>query len=470
MDILVSCITDLIEKRGKKQLEIWCVVCLIGMLLCNSLLADELFPIPPQIEKNVDFWTKIYSQYSSNHVVIHDRNDFGIIYKVVNLNSQAADSLDLRQKWQVVEDTKARYRQILRDLAQKKQPVNLDSLTVEERHVYILWSQHDDPQRFANAVFAVRAQSGLRDHFEESIKRAGYYKEYIESIFQSYDVPLPLTYLPHVESLFNDKAYSKVGAAGLWQFMRYTGRLFMTIDAAIDERLDPIIAARGAAQLLKRNYDELQSWPLAVTAYNHGLNGMQRAKELCGTDDFGVIYENYTSSMFSFASKNFYAEFLAAWHVAENYMTYFADVQPYPAIRFQSIELPNAAHLKNLAEIFKVPTDTLIAYNPAFQKSVIRNEMRVPQGYELRLPYREGFDPRTVIIPNPPPPRTPASSSVGISSIPPSAGHARHSDSLSVSNMKSDELEAYIMEKLKTEPTPTLLDIEMDDGSPVHSN
>ncbi|MBN1465899.1 lytic transglycosylase domain-containing protein [candidate division KSB1 bacterium] len=466
MEVLLACIGHFIGRWGKKQLVVtWGVASSVGLVLFGSSSADELFPIPPQIEKNVDFWTKIYSQYSSNHVVIHDRNDLAIIYKVINLDNRPADSL---QTWQVVEDVKDRYRLILQNLAQKKSPVHLDSLTAEERHVYILWSQHDEPQKFASAIYAVRAQVGLRDHFEESIKRAGYYKDNIEAIFRSYDLPLQLTYLPHVESLFNFKAYSKVGAAGVWQFMRYTGRLFMTIDAAIDERLDPLIAADGAAQLLKKNYDELQSWPLAITAYNHGVNGMLKAREQCETDDFGIIYEKYSSPMFSFASKNFYAEFLAAWHVAENHAAYFDGVQPYPAIRFQTIQLPKSAYLKQLAEIFQVPIDTLIAYNPAFQNSVILNTMPVPKGYELRLPYREGFDPHAAIAQNITKPLPAATKSRSRSSRRPLATRdLTLSDSLAAAvYLRGHKLEAYIIEKLFTEPTPNLLGTEPEHDSP----
>ena len=79
--------------------------------------------------------------------------------------------------------------------------------------------------------------------------------------------------LPHVESSFNTYAYSKVGAAGMWQFMRSTGRRFLRIDAVVDERLDPYRSTEAAARFLEQNYIVLGSWPLALTAYNHGPGG-----------------------------------------------------------------------------------------------------------------------------------------------------------------------------------------------------
>ena len=122
--------------------------------------------------------------------------------------------------------------------------------------------------------------------------------------------------MPHVESSFDPYAYSKVGAAGLWQFMRSTGRRFLRIDAAVDERLDPYRATEAAAQLLSYNYRLLGSWPLAITAYNHGAEGMRRAREQLGTDDIVRIVRDYHSPTFGFASRNFYVSFLAALTVS----------------------------------------------------------------------------------------------------------------------------------------------------------
>ena len=83
-------------------------------------------------------------------------------------------------------------------------------------------------------------------------------------------VPRELVALPHVESSFNPRAYSHVGAAGLWQFMRSTGRRYMRVDDVVDERMDPHKASVAAARLLGFNYRQIDSWPLAITAYNHG--------------------------------------------------------------------------------------------------------------------------------------------------------------------------------------------------------
>ena len=76
----------------------------------------------------------------------------------------------------------------------------------------------------------------------------------IVSILRRHNVPVELAALPMVESTFNPAARSKVGAAGLWQFIRSTGRNYLTITRKRDDRQDPIRSTEAAARLLKHNY------------------------------------------------------------------------------------------------------------------------------------------------------------------------------------------------------------------------
>ena len=77
----------------------------------------------------------------------------------------------------------------------------------------------------------VRYQTGIKEKFEEGLKRSGKYLGAIETVFSSYGLPVELGRLPLVESSFDYKAYSSVGAAGVWQFMRSTGKLYMRVDS-----------------------------------------------------------------------------------------------------------------------------------------------------------------------------------------------------------------------------------------------
>ena len=158
----------------------------------------------------------------------------------------------------------------------------------------------------------------------DGLARSGAVIDKFKQTFLSHGLPVDLVYLPCVESSFNFKAYSKFGAAGIWQFTHSTGRRYMEINYVVDERRDPFISADAAARLLKKNYAELKEWPLAITAYNHGLAGMRRAKNAKGS--YEEIVKSYKSRSFKFASRNFYSEFLAARIVAKNPEKYFGKI------------------------------------------------------------------------------------------------------------------------------------------------
>src|SRR5207245_1828647 len=111
-------------------------------------------------------------------------------------------------------------------------------------------------------------------------------------------------------------------ALGVWQFTRGTGRMYLNINKKTDDRLDPMKSTHAAAKLLHDNYRALGSWPLAITAYNHGRAGMMRAKSEVG-DDLTKIISDYRGPVFGYASMNFYTEFLAAVDVYNNYEQYF---------------------------------------------------------------------------------------------------------------------------------------------------
>ncbi len=350
--------------------------------------------MPKVIEKNVAFWVAVYGIYPTSTVLIHDKEDLSVIYEIVNLEEYPLPPKQSRQV--IIEERKEKYRKALKRLADMQKPVCYDSLTAVERHVYLAWLHETDDEKYGRAYDNIRAQVGVSDRFRDSVVRSGRYLAIIREIFKSYGIPEELAYLAHVESLFNYKSYSKAGAAGIWQFIRHTGRLFLTIDDAVDERLDPVAATEAAAKLLKKSYDELGSWPLAITAYNHGLIGMREAVRLFGNEDFGVVYENYRSRTFGFASKNFYAEFLAALYVAEHAHDFFGPLEPAPEIRFQRVELPVPMSVREAAELFSVPADTLAAYNYAFRPAAVENKVKLPAGYKLKLPYREGFNPLRV--------------------------------------------------------------------------
>jgi membrane-bound lytic murein transglycosylase D len=227
---------------------------------------------------------------------------------------------------------------------------------------------------------------GQADRFREGLIRAAVWEKPIARTLSQHGVPPEIAALPHVESSFNVAAYSKVGAAGLWQFMPSTAKRYMRVDSLVDERLDPYSATEGAANLMLYNYRLVGTWPLAVTAYNHGPGGLRRAQDALGTSDIAVIVKRYQGATFGFASRNFYVAFLAALEVDRNAEKYFGPLTRLPDTESTPVELPDYISVDALAKAFKVDMGALRVLNPALRPPIWSGSRLVPRGYRLRLP------------------------------------------------------------------------------------
>src|SRR5690606_29439780 len=113
----------------------------------------------------------------------------------------------------------------------------------------------------------------------------------------------------------------------VYQIMPATGKQYLKLHSGVDERNDPIKASRAAAKLFQLNYKLLGKWPLAVTAYNHGVGGVRKAVSRTGSDKIEDLIDNYTSKTFRFASKNFFASYLAVMATIQNKRTVFPEIR-----------------------------------------------------------------------------------------------------------------------------------------------
>jgi membrane-bound lytic murein transglycosylase D len=344
----------------------------------NTASADTYMPRPQALENDIHFWVRVYTEVDTNSGFLHDQYHLGVVYDTLHFPPNATP----HERQAVVESARNRITAALRRIAATPRDADLTS---EDRQVKARWG--DAPaSTFRDAVDNVRFQLGQSDRFEAGLRRSGAWENYIAQTFSKAGLPPELAVLPHVESSFNGAAYSKVGAAGLWQFMRSTGRRYLRIDSSVDDRMDPARATQAAAQLLDYNYRLLGTWPLALTAYNHGAGGMLRAKEAVGTDDIVQIVHNYHSPTFGFASRNYYVSFLAALEVDRNPEKYFHHVEKMPEIRFQEVGLPAYVSVGALAHALKVDIEKLRDLNPALLRSVWDGKRRIPRNYQLRLP------------------------------------------------------------------------------------
>ncbi len=345
---------------------------------------EGLFP-SAGFEGDIEFWRQMFTRYGEKQVVFHDRRDLRLIYQVVHFDQGIAfDPEEAERQSDILKDHKKRLEMHLDGLAQG---LAEDQYTEEQagivRRLHKLGYQ-PDAGVYRSLIDQIRYQRGIKEEFRAGLVRSGRYRDRIGEIFARHGLPPELAVLPHIESSFRHEVRSKAGAVGLWQFVSGTGRLFMTVNRSIDQRYDPLESTEAAAQLLKSNYDALGSWPLAITAYNHGTNGMKRARRQFGTN-FLRIAREYQSRSFGFASRNFYPEFLAALEVVRNQERYFGPVQVEPPARFETFQLPRSYAVRHVTEVEGIELDALRELNPALRSRVWRSGT-VPAGFTLRVP------------------------------------------------------------------------------------
>ena len=280
------------------------------------------------LEQRVDFWKKVYTQYGQDDIILHDAFHVNLIYGVAN-----DDTLKAR---------KAAVQKTLREI--KANLDDRDGLSPEAKEIVDAITAVGislNSSSLTELIENVHTQRGIKERFRDGIVRSGRHVDEFKNILKKEGVPEELALLPLVESSF-ENVRSKAGAVGMWQFTRSTGKLYLRITSKVDERLDPIKATTAAAKLLRDNYKALDSWPLAITAYNHGRAGMLRAQKAHGSDLTSII-DDYKGPVFGYASMNFYSEFLAAVEVYNDYPAYFGNLtleSPKSPVKVATISAP----------------------------------------------------------------------------------------------------------------------------------
>ena len=360
------------------------------LVLHGTAYATELFPQPPELQPDVDFWVSIFTEYSTDEGVLHDNRNLGVVYERL---AMPAD-LSRRERNRRVEKRRKELQKVLRTLASGKR----DGLSREEARVLALWPEDVERETLSAAVKRIRYQQGLRERFKGGLERSERWRAYINEQFIALGVPTEIAALPHVESSYNPAARSHVGASGIWQFTRSTGRRFMRVDHVVDERNDPFTATRAAGQLLAYNYSITGSWPMAITAYNHGLAGVRRAMKRHGDDALVEILREYNGRTFGFASRNFYVAFLAAKQVDQNPEAYFSDIVLEQPTDYAIVKLPAYVAVGDLSKATGVSRSEIEKHNPALQATVWQESKYLPKGYELRLPASATASPLASLI------------------------------------------------------------------------
>ena len=357
-------------------------VLLFSCLILTASLAAAEMPRPPALQPAVDFWTKVYSQVGTDGGLLHDRDNLDVVYDTLSFE----ENLWHPSRERTIRERRSHYRDILLRLADGTR----DGLSPEEEEVLSLWPEDVSDERLRRAADNIRFQLGQADRFREGLIRSGAWEPFIHEVLEEKDLPRELAALPHVESSFNPDAWSRVGAAGIWQFTRPTGKRFMRVDHVVDQRMDPFAATRAAARMLQHNYSVTEDWALAVTAYNHGLAGILRAARDADSRDIAHLVEHHQGRNWGFASRNFYAAFLAAAYVDEHAQRYFGELDREDPMESTTVELPFYTSIDVALDAFELDRETMRELNRGLRDPVWEGNKYLPRGYELRVPVGEG--------------------------------------------------------------------------------
>ncbi len=287
----------------------------LSLITARAASQGAAFPTPACIQPNVKFWTDIFTRYSSRDFIIHDKGQLTRVYEVFHLDGYG-DPSPGEVEWVNVY-LKAKYQNLFSSLARGWPPLGADERRVAQ------FFQGEPAADYLGAADNLRVQQGMRERFRAALVRADFYQPVIKRELIIEGVPTELAILPGVESGFYLGARSQAGAVGLWQLTRSAAREHsLVVGRRYDERFDVVRSTDAAARILRLNYERFGNWPLAMTAYIYGTGGIAGAVDIYG-NDFERIYNRFKGSHFGFASKNYYAEFLAALQIDQNKDSYF---------------------------------------------------------------------------------------------------------------------------------------------------
>lgn len=310
-------------------------------LLDEDDRVSNKFTVTKYYYPTVNFWFLVYTQFESSHVVIHDKTNLALIYKVLDFSSLHAKHLSknilyvLQQK--ISDERIGKIKNDLKFLAHNPFSLDQDSKniyrTLKEAGIQLPIKKLDRMAFFNKLKDNIRTQTGQRNFIKDGIIRSLPYKTFLNKYFAEHKLPPELLAVPFLESSFNPKAESKVGAMGTWQFMPLIASYYVpkrSISPQFDYRSNVGVISVAAAVLMKENFQLMKSWDMAVTAYNSGTKHLLKTKrELASTKkdiNLEAVIKHSDSQHFGFASKNFYSEFLALVHALAYEEELFSDI------------------------------------------------------------------------------------------------------------------------------------------------
>lgn len=353
---------------------------------------EGVFKTPEGIKEIFTFWTHIFGVYNRSHIIFYNQGNVGIVYSVLDfseltkLKKKGLGSV----KTEIIREERRRIVRMLKNISTKFEDgkIKLSGLNLEEKRIAILLLDNSDHIRVdqKSLLASLKYRNGFSHRIKKAIVASGHYMQEMRRIFKERGLPPELTMIPFVESAFSLRAYSRAGAAGIWQFIHATGKRYLRIDEFVDERYDPILAAYAAATHLSHEYKLLGSWPLTVNAYNTGPGRMLQAIKRLQTRDIATIIKHFRGAGYGFDSRNYFPEILAAIHVYQNQKHYFGELRPLPPQKFEYVAMPSPMNINELAKLAGISPSIISNMNLAIKPEVLYGQKRFPKGYLLKIP------------------------------------------------------------------------------------
>ena len=357
----------------------------------------DVFKVPEGLERNYKFWLDIYTHYTTDQGVLHDADVIDCIYNVLDFTfiSSRADLNPVQKelmKRKAVKNAKKEIAQnllILQKFLDKHPKDEPSDLSPEQNKIYQCFKGMPGKRKYIEATRTnrLRFQLGQRDRVVQGIFFSGRYLRDFEKIFRDAGLPIELTRLPFVESSYNVLARSKVGASGLWQEMKAAASRSMLREKTVDLRNYPAVAAAQAAKIMRFNFEMLESWPLAITGYNHGPAGVKRLTQSFKTRDLGELaHVTGDRHHLGFASRNFYVSFLAALEAERNAPKYFGPILWSKPLEGTEIRLKAPVRWQEIVEWYGGQEKVAQIYNPHVTSLGKSKSQKLPRGTIVVIP------------------------------------------------------------------------------------
>jgi len=284
----------------------------------NESLIDKDFKFKGDFFYEISFWFDLFATFRSSTIIFHDSNNLKVIYDIFSADTLYNKDINKFTKDAISQEmVKSRMDQMNNAFdalisGGKETQLTKQILTVlSENKIKIPDNKKMRRNFFKGLKDNLRYQMGQRNRVIDALSNMYPYLSSIDSILRKFKMPQDLKSISILESSFNYKAKSSVGATGVWQIMETVGKAFLVINKFEDQRLNPIISSLASFRLLKKNFDYLGNWDFTVISYNSGISHIlkyQKKSKVLNVRDYLL---NYDHDNFGFASRNYIFEFYA---------------------------------------------------------------------------------------------------------------------------------------------------------------